>query len=116
MVAPRQEEDVHLPSVDYSLTNIKLLPRLCHLLPLKFALVAAQGRLAPPPQHATLTVGLYADGYQPRGRPNISMKIGLIHFEGPWFPLARYVRRCTDMISWFDSPKIVDVKWVPKRA
>ena len=32
MVALRQQEDLHLPAVDYSLDNRKLLPQLCHLL------------------------------------------------------------------------------------
>ena len=88
MVALRQPEDLHLPSVDYSLTNNKRLIQLCHLLLQKNGLVAAQGWQAPPPHHATLTLGLYADGYQPRGRPNISTKIRLIDFEGLWFSVA----------------------------
>ena len=79
MVAVRQQEDLHLPSVDYSLTISKPLPQLCHLLLQKTGLVAAQRQQAPPPQHATLTLGLYADCYQPRGRPNIT-KISLIDF------------------------------------
>ena len=116
MVALRPQEDLHLPSVDYSLTNSKLLPQLCHLLLQKTWLVAAQGRQAPPPQHATLTLGLYACGYQPHGRPNISTKISPIDFEGLWFSLACSVPCCTDMISWLELPKIVEAEWVPKRA
>ena len=74
MVALRQQEDLHLPAVDYSLDNRKLLPQLCHLLLQKCGSLAAQGRQKPPPPHATLTLGLYADGCQPRGRPNINQK------------------------------------------
>ena len=60
-------------------------------------------------------MGLYADGYQPRG-PNITTNISLIDFEGLRFPLAGLVPGCTDMITWLELPKIVDAKWVPKRA
>ena len=82
MVALRQHKHLHLPAVDDSLTNIKLLPQLGHLLLKKTGLVAAQGRQASPPQHATLTLGLCVDGHQPRGRPDISPKISLVDFEG----------------------------------
>ena len=62
-VALRQQEDLHLPTVHYSLDNKKLLPQLCHLLLQKCGSLAAQGRHKPPQPHATLTLGLYADGY-----------------------------------------------------
>ena len=116
VAAVQVQYHLHVPSVDYSLTNSKLLPQLYHLLLKKTGLVATQGWQAPPPQHATLPVGLYADGYQPCGRPNISTKISLNDSEGLWFPLAGFVPRCTDMISWLELPKIVDAEWVPKRA
>ena len=91
-------------------------PQLCHLLLQKTGLVAAQGRQAPPPQYATLSLGLDADGYQPRGRPNISTKISLTDFDGLWFPLAGSVPRCIGMISWLELPKTVDAEWVRKQA
>ena len=116
MVALRQEEDLHLPAVDYSLDNRKLLPQLCHLLLQKCGSLAAQGRHRPPPHHATLTLGLYADGYQPRGRPNINTKISIIDFQGHWFPMSGKVPRWTDMLTWQELPKISDCEWLPKRA
>ena len=84
MVALRQQEDTHPPSVDYSLSNNRLLPQLCHLVFQKCGTLAVQGWQEPPPRHATLTLGLYADVYQPMGRPNV--KISIINFEGQWFP------------------------------
>ena len=79
-VALRQQQDLHLSAVDYSLDNRKFLPQLCHLLLQKCGWLAAQGRQKPPQPHATLTLGLYADGYEPRGRPNISTKMSIIDF------------------------------------
>ena len=114
MVALRQQEDLHLPSIDYSLTNSMLLPQMCLLLLQKTGQVAAQGRQAPPTQQATLT-GLHAYGYQPCSRLNISTKISLIDFERLWFPLEGSVPRCTDMLTWLELPKAVDAEWVPKR-
>ena len=116
MVALRQQEDLHLPAVDYSLDNRKLLPQLCHLLLQKGGSLAAQGRQKPPPPHATLTLGLYVDGYQPRGRPNINTKIGIIDFQGHWCPTSGNVPRCTDMLTWQELPKVSDCQWLPKRA
>ena len=116
MVALRQHEDLHLPAVDYSLDNRKLLPQLCHLLLQKCGSLAAQGRQKPPPPHATLTLGLYADGYQPRGRPNINTKISIIDFQGHRFPMSGNVPRCTDMLTWQELPKVSDCEWLPKRA
>ena len=113
MVALRQQEDLHLPAVDYSLDNRKLLPQLCHLLLQKCGSLAAQGRQKPPPTHATLTLGLYADGYQPRGRPNINTKISIIDFQGHWFPMSGNVPRCTDMLTWQELPKVSDCQWLP---
>ena len=110
VVALRQQEDLHLPSLDYSLTNSKLSPQLCHLLLQKTGLVAAQGRQASPPQHATLTVRLYGDGYQPRGRSDISTQICLLDFEVLWFPLAGFLPHCIDMISWLELPETVDAE------
>ena len=114
MVALRQQEDLHLPAVDYSLDNRKLLPQLCHLQ--KCGSLAAQGRQKPPPPDAALTLGLYVDGYQPRGRPNINTKISIIDFQGHWFPMSGNVPRCTDMLTWQELPKVTDCEWPPKRA
>ena len=109
MVALRQQEDLHLPAVDYSLDNRKLLPQLCHLHLQKCGSLAAQGRQKPPPSsHATLTLGLYANGYQPRGRPNINTKTSIIDFQGHWFPMSGNVPRCTDMLTWQELPKVSD--------
>ena len=75
MVALRQQELLHLPAVEYSLTKSRVLPELCHLLLQKSGTLAVQGRRDPSPQQATPNLGLYADGYQPRGRPNVNTKI-----------------------------------------
>ena len=74
LVALRQQELLHLPVVEYSLSNNKLLLELCHLLLQKSGTLTVQGHRDPPPQQATLTLGLYADGYQPRGHPNVNPK------------------------------------------
>ena len=74
LVALRQQELLHLPVVEYSLSNNRLSLELCHLLLQKSGTLAVQGHRDPPPQQATLTLGLYADGYQPRGRPNVNPK------------------------------------------
>ena len=116
MVALRQQELLHLPAVDYSLSNSRLLAKLCHLLLQKSATPAVQGRRDPPPQQANLTLGLYADGYQPGGRPNVDTKICIIDFVGDWFPRSGHVPRCTDMRTWMELPKLIDGKWLPKRA
>ena len=116
MVALRQHELLHLPAVDYSLSNSRVLPELSHLLLQKSGTLAVQGHRDPPPQQATLTLGLYADGYQPRGRPNVNTKICTIDFAGDWFPRSSHVLRCTDMITWMELPKVVDGEWLPKRA
>ena len=111
-----EQELLHLPAVEYSLSNSTLLPELCHLLLQKSGTLAVQGRRDPPPQQATLTLGLYVDGYQPKGRPNVNTKICLIDFAGDWFPRSGHVPRCTDMITWMELPKVVDGEWLPKRA
>ena len=116
MVALRQQELLHLPAVDYSLSNSRLLPKLCHLLLQKSGTLAVQGYRDPPPQLATLTLGLYADGYQPRGRPKVNTKICIIDFAGDWFPSSGHVPTCTDIITWIELPKVVDGEWLPKRA
>ena len=116
MVALRQQEDLHVPSVDYSLTESKLSPQSCYMLVQKARLVVAQGPQEPPPQHATLTLGLYADGYQPCARPYISTKISLIDFERQWFPVAGSVPGCTNMVSCLELPKTVYAERVPNRG
>ena len=113
MVALRQQELLHLLAVE-DLSNSRLLPQLCHLLLQKSGTLAAQGRRGPPPQQATLTLGLYADGYQPSGRPNVNTKICIIHFVGDRFPRSGHVPRCTDMITWMELPKVVHGEWLPK--
>ena len=70
----RQQEDLHLPVVDYSLDTRKLLPQLGHLLLQKCGSLAAQGRQNPAPPHAALTLGLYADGYQPQAVQMLTQK------------------------------------------
>ena len=97
MVAQRQPELLHLPAVEYSLSNSRPLPELCHLLPQKSGTLALQRRRDPPHQQATLTLGLYADGYQPKGRPNVNTKICMTDFAGDWFPRSGHVLRYTDM-------------------
>ena len=116
MVAPWQQELLHLLAVEHSLNNSKLLPESCHLLLQKSRTLAVQGRRDRPPQQATLTLGLYADGYQPRGRPNANTKICIINFVGDWFPRSGHVPRCTDMITCMELPKVVDGEWLPKWA
>ena len=69
-----------------------------------------------PPQQATLTLGLYADGYHPGGRPNVNTKICILHFVGESFPRCGHVPRCTDMTTCMEVPKVVDGEWLPKRA
>ena len=49
MVALRQQEDLHLAAVDYSLANRKLLPQMCHLLLQKGGSLATQGPHHPMP-------------------------------------------------------------------
>ena len=116
MVALRQRELLHLPAVDYSLSNTRLLPKLCHLLLQKSGTVAVQGRRDPPPQQATLTLGLYSDGYLPRERPNVNTKICIIDFAADWFPRFGHVPRCTDTTTWMELSKVVDGEWLPKWA
>ena len=110
MVDLRQQEDLHLHALDYCLDNRNLLPPLCHPLLQKCGSLAAQGWQKPPPPHATPTLGLYTDGYQPRGHPNINTKISIIDFQGHWFPMSGNVPRCTDMLTCSDW------QWLPKRA
>ena len=111
-----QQKDLHRLSVDYSLTSIKLLPQMCHLLLQNTGLVVSQGRQAPPPQHAALTVGLHADCYQPHGRLNINTKISLIDCEELWCPLVGCLPCCTETISWLEFPENLDAQWVRKRV
>ena len=112
--ALRQQELRHLPAVDYSLSNNRLLPELCHLLLQKSGTLAVQGHSDPPPQQATLTLGLYADGYLPRGRPNVKTEICIIAFARDWFPMFGHVPRCIDMITWMEFPKVVNGEWLRK--
>ena len=116
MVALRQHDLLHLLAVDYSLSSRGLLPELCHLLLHKSGTLAVQGRRDPPPQQATLILGLYANGYQPRGRPNINTKICVIDFAGDWFPRFGRVLTCKNMITWMELCKVVNGEVVPKWA
>ena len=99
MVALAQQKVLHLPAVEYSVTNSRLLQELWHVLLQKSGTLPVQGRRDPPPHQATLTLGLYADGYQPKGRPNVNTKICIIDFVGDCFPRSGHVPRCTDMIT-----------------
>ena len=56
MVAVRQQELLHLLAVEYSLTNTRLLPDICHLLLQKSGTLAVQGREDPPPQQACMLI------------------------------------------------------------
>ena len=116
MVALRQQELLHLLAVESSLSNIRLLQELCHLLLQKSGTPVVQGRKDPSPQQATVTLRLYADGYQPRGRPNVNTQIFSIDFPGDWFPRFGHVPRCTNMITWMELPKVVDGEWLSKQA
>ena len=109
MVALRQHEDLQLPLVDSSLSNTKLLPQLCHLLLQKCGTLVAQGCQRPPPPCATLTRGMYADGYERRHRPNVNTKLTVIDFDVLWFPSFGSVPRCTYMIIFklgWSCPKL----------
>ena len=112
MVALRGQELLHSPAVDYG----RLLAELCHLLLQKSGTLVVQGHRDPPPQQATLTSGLYADGYQPRGCPNFNNEICIIDFARDCFPRSGHVPRCKDMITWMELLKFVDGAWLPKRA
>ena len=116
MVALREQELLHLLAVDYSLSNSRPLPDLCHLLLQKSGSLAVQGRRDPPPQQATLSLGLYTDGYQPRGRFNVNTNICIFDFVGDCFPRSGHVPRCTYMITWMELPKVLDGEWLSKWA
>ena len=57
MVALRQQELLHLPAVEYSLTNSRLLPKLCHLVLQKSGTLAVQVRRDPPPPTSRPNLG-----------------------------------------------------------
>ena len=116
MAALRQQQLLHFPAVDYSLSNSRQLPQVFQLFLQKSDTLLLQGRRDPPLQQATLTLGLYADGYQPRGRPNVNTKICIIYFAGDWFPRSGHVPKCTKMITYMELPKVVDGEWLPERA
>ena len=77
--------------MEHSLSNTKLPLELCHLVQ-NCSTLAAHGRQQLRPPNATLTLGMYANGYQPKSHPNINTKISLVDFDGLWFPCIVWFR------------------------
>ena len=113
LVAPRQQELLHRPALDYSLSTSRLLPKLCHLLLKESGTVVVQGRRDPQARQATLTLGLYANGYQLKGRPNVNTNICIIDFAGDWFAGSDHVPKCKDMVPCMAFPNVSDGERLP---
>ena len=73
------------PKVNRDLSNVKLLAQLCALLLNNRKSLVTDHKQAPPPCEVSLAIGVYGDGYPPRGRPNVNMKFALIDQSGQLF-------------------------------
>ena len=113
LVAPRQQELLHRPALDYSVSTSRLLPKLCHLLLQESGTLAVQGRKDPQARQATLTLGLYANGYQLKGRPNVNTNICMIDFAGDWLLGSGHVPKCKNMVPCMAFPNVFDGERLP---
>ena len=58
------------------------------------------GRNEPPPPNRVLSLGVSADGYRPRGRGNVNIKVCVIDEGGSLFPLRAHVPQCILLLTW----------------
>ena len=107
-----QAEDRALPAFDRALSSTSLLVQIvAFLLGGCGKLVATSGK-DPPPPNANLVLGVYADGYRPRGRGNVNTKSCVIDMEGLLFPHVNHVPQCNTMVTCSEMLKNRYNQWV----
>ena len=107
-----QAEDRALPAFDRVLSNTSLLLQIVVFLLGGCGKLVATGRKDPPPPNANLVLGVYADGYRPRGRGNVNTKVCVIDMEGSFFPHVNHVPQCSTMVTWREMLKNAYDQWV----
>ena len=95
-----QAEDRALPAFDRALSNTSLLVQIVAFLLGGCGKLVATGRKDPLAPNAHLVLGVYADGYTPRGRGNVNTKVCVIDMEGSLFPHVNQVPQCSTMVTW----------------
>ena len=71
-----------------------------------------QGEPPPPPADCQMFLGVYADGYHPRGRGTINTKICILDEHGGLFPRQQNLPRCSMMLAWREMLKEAYENWV----
>ena len=107
-----QAEDRALPAFDHALSNMSLLVQIVAFLLGGGGKLVATGRKDPPPPNAKLVLGVYADGYKPRGRGNVNTKVCVIDMEGSLFPHVTHVPKCSTMVTRREMLKSTYDQWV----
>ena len=100
-----QAEDARLPCFDRSLQNSSLLAQIVGTLFGGSGRCVGLGRNQPPPPNCVLSLGVYADGYRPRGRGNVNVKVCLIDEGGSLFPIRAHIPQCTLLLTWREMLK-----------
>ena len=107
-----QAEYRALPAFDRALSNTSLLVQIVAFLLGGCGKLVATGRKDPPPPNANLVLGVYADGYRPRGRGSVNTKVCVIDMEGSLFPHVNHVPQCSTMVTWREMLKNTYNQWV----
>ena len=107
-----QAEDRALPAFDRALSNMSLLVQIVAFLLGGCGKLVAIGRKDPPPPNANLVLGVFADGYRPRGSGNVNTKVCVIDMEGSLFPLVNHLPQCSTIVTWREMLKNTYHPWV----
>ena len=95
-----QAEDRALPAFDRAMSNTSLRVQIVAFLLGVCGKLVATGCKDPPPPNANLVLGVYSDGYRPRGRGNVNTKVFVIDMEGSLFPHVNHVPQYSTMVTW----------------
>ena len=112
MVNSHQAEDTRLPSFYRSTQHTSLLSQVVGTLPGTSGRCVGLGRNEPPPPDCVLSLGVSADGYRPRGRGNVNIKVCVIDEGVSLFPFRAHVPQCTLMLTWREILKNEYDQWV----
>ena len=107
-------EDTPIPFFDRSLQNSSLMAQIVGTLLGGSSRCLGLRLNQPPPPNCVLSLGVYADGYRPRGRGNVNIKVCLIDEGGSLFPIRAHIPQCTLqlLLTWREMLKNDYDLWV----
>ena len=116
MIQVREHERIVLPKLNCHVDNSDLLLQLCTLLIQKSMHLVRRPPTMSVPSFVELALFVFADGYSPRGRPNVNIEVALVDLQGTLFPSKTQLPSCTTLLTWRELPKNEFGMWVSGRV